>query len=313
MERLHVATMEIGQHGRDVLKLQELLLHPLMQKKPKEQKTLKAALLWFDINIFYYDIAGKQPKLLETARLKVKHVEGNVRYTKIYPENVLAAYTQLADSEIQADNYSQGLEVVERVLTFLRSPSLTVSESLREYNRNHALYVKMRALRYLYRFDEALALSKTGCGSKSPGASMSIRFFHTFEYALNLLHTGRSFVAFNTLNELIQMNSDVGTDVQSMLRPLQILAQLELGNYQLIPYLIKSAKAWNKRAKISFAKYFDPFFSLTGAIAKARGNAEQKQAWRNFHEAVDAGDLSFLEEIHLKRWMEGKKEKSKTA
>ena len=98
---------------------------------------------------------------------------------------------------------------------------------------------------------------------------------------------------------------DVAADTQIFIRPMQILAHLDLGNYQLVPYLVKSAKSWMKRGKLSDPEV-DLFFSLTYAIAKAP-ESKRKGAWVKLKEAAATQKMERInKEIHLSRWMEQK-------
>ena len=77
-----------------------------------------------------------------------------------------------------------------------------------------------------------------------------------------------------------------------------------MGNNTVVPYLIKSAKAWMKRMKKS-KPGFDEFFSYTYALAKAQRTEVPKILAEFLAEAETTNLFSFLyHNFDLHFWIE---------
>jgi tetratricopeptide (TPR) repeat protein len=281
-----------------------LMQHPLLKGKVEKLKSLRAQIIWFNIrHLNLFSNASQPAELREVAIAEVNHYKKHPQIKIINPVAYYGSFIRVAEAESATGNHVAALQSFEKVKSILKPtsqlPKLRV-ESFTAY-LNIAIVTE---LRYLKRYKEALAMLEKTAPIIRQRPSMEIHQ-HFFDYALVLFHLQRSKEAIDKIEELLQIKEDVANDIQRYIRPLLILAQLDIGNAQLIPYLIKSAKAWMKRGK-STLEGADLFFSLTYAIAKAP-ETQRRQRWLKLKEATDQGRLeNFNREFLLKEWVDRK-------
>jgi hypothetical protein len=87
---------------------------------------------------------------------------------------------------------------------------------------------------------------------------------------------------------------------------MMIMVHFDSENYSLIPYVIKSTKAWLKRKKIKNPA-LDVFFHHAYAIAKAPGY-KRRDGWLRLLEAVEAKEMESFDVYvrNLKSWINTK-------
>ncbi len=283
----------------------KLFQHPLLKKKPAELKTVRAFIIWFNIKareqiIFNGDIH----KWIKVVEESVRYGEKQPGMYEITPLGFLYMYTDLISAEAQAGNYNKALSTADIFLQKLQKLPKTISKPEIDSLKLFTSYLKVYTLRNQLKFKEAVVLAEKIYGQRHL-RSVYDQFSFTMEYALALFHTGQTNLAMEKLNELLRMNTDVRSDYQLLARLLQIMAQLDLGNYALVPYLVKSTLAWMKRRKMLMSDA-EIFFSLTIAIAKAPETL-RRQRWLKLQQTVKSGAIAGVEkEVNLKNWLERK-------
>ena len=90
----------------------------------------------------------------------------------------------------------------------------------------------------------------------------------TFYHAAALFRQKKYNEAINGLEHLLTIKEDVAIDVKMLVRPLLIMLHMDMNNYPLVPYIIKSAKLWMKRANID-TEEVELFYSYAYSIAMA--------------------------------------------
>jgi hypothetical protein len=201
------------------------------------------------------------------------------------------------------ENYEGAIKVTDRLLKLLDEPISSAPKGELERAALFTLYLKAHALRNLKRYTEACAIAKLIYEQRNLRPVYDQLSF-TFEYIIDLLHCNKASVAIDLINELLQINTEARSDYQQTLRVLIIMAQLDLGNFNLVPYLIKSAKIWLKRNKKESKEYL-LFFSLAGNIAKAGNSKLRSKAYGDLLQATKAKKLAELDnELDFKGWIE---------
>ncbi|MDB5282044.1 MAG: hypothetical protein JWO06_1119 [Bacteroidota bacterium] len=283
----------------------KILQHPLLKMKPDKLLSLRAQIAWFETMIKCL-IGGEfdYTKALEIGRLQWAHYDKHPTVKKVNPLVWILSYSYLANTELGAGNGLNALKVLEKMENLLSDPTMPLSKATLTALKAHVFVLRTEILFNLQRFKDVVsevAKANAYIEQRPVYERIIVLFYHT----LALLHLKQSESAVNSLEELLQLNTEQRLDIQTFLRPVQILAQLDMGNYQLVPYLVKSARAWMKRKKISSPEV-ELFLSFTYAIARAP-EPRRREHWLKIQKALDAGEMKLLDkELNLKVWLESK-------
>ncbi len=278
--------------------LEKRIKETVMQQKPEKLQSLVAQEAWFDIMINYYSIKKKSAEVLEVARLQWRIFDKHASIRKVAPFIWVKSYTYLIQMEAEVGKAQKAYEVMHQLEKILFDSSKTVlSPGTTRWVKEHLHFLHILTLFKLRRYNEVI---KEAESDAAPVLNRPVyeQFIVLFYYSLALLHAKEPAKAIIKLNELLQLNAVEREDLQPYIRPAIILCQLLLGNFQVVPYLIKSSKAWMKREKKTFAE-LDLFFSIAYSIAKAPA-FQKTQRWASLQKAIDANKLPGLsKELHL--------------
>ncbi|MFM2305739.1 MAG: hypothetical protein RLZZ367_408 [Bacteroidota bacterium] len=286
--------------------VQQLLKHPLMQKSPSDFSCTRSASYWFNNYQQAYYLLGEQDKLVETTRNMVDYYQKHPRYIDIDAASVILSQITLSQVEIIGKNYDAALKLLQGLMSYINNPPKYLSPISYSEVRFFILHTHAHLLLVTGKYKEAYQVNLEIYQTMSD-RKLHERYNIVHNIALTLLHLGKTQEAYEKLEELLQMGDDIRSDLQMSVRPAIILAQLDMKNYQVVPYLIKSAKAWLKRKKISNKELSD-FFHYTYAIAKA-APLQRHEAWDRFLEALKNGEMKNLNEslYTLEEWLISKK------
>ena len=283
--------------------LEAILRHPLLKKKPEALQSIKAGSCWFNVYQMVYDGLGDNDKLLAISQQMVAFYQANTRLLDIDARAYILAYISLAQVECFAGNYKKALNSLNLMQPILHTPPQYLSaeniEKINFYIRHTRAHVTLA----LHQYVESAELGKELYRVKDTLSPVE-KYTSLHEYALALLHVGQNKDAYDKLEELLLMGDNLRADLHLYVRPLIILTQLALNNFSVVPYRIKSTKAWMKRQKIK-NEGLDIFFHHAYAIAKAKDKAERLGAWGNLNTSVQQGKVDALN-LHmrsLKNWL----------
>lgn len=283
----------------------KLLNHPLMKKKPDDYLSARYVSYWYNNYQQAYYLLGKQDKLIETTRQMVDYYQQHPRYIDIDATSVILSQITLSQVEIVARNYDAAFKLLHGLLHYLTKPPKYLSPISYSQVRFYILHTHAHLLLVTGNYKESYQVGMD-IYITMQNRSLAERYNIVHNISLALLHMGKPVEAYEKLEELLQMGDDVRSDLQMSVRPAIILAQLDMGNYQIVPYLIKSAKAWLKRKNVSDIELSD-FFHYTYAIANA-APLQRSEAWGRFSEAVKSGAMKNLNEslYTLDNWLTSK-------
>lgn len=274
--------------------VEALYNHPFIHKDVNELKSVRAAILWFSMQLRYYTIKADAIGELKLAQKSVQYYEAHPEVIDISPLAWLYNYNNLATAYAVTENYEAALEVVDTLLKILQKPPKNAPKPELESLEVFALYLKVHMLRNLHRHAEALALAEK-VYTKRQLRTVYDQFSITLELALLYLLNAKYDAGVEKLNELLQMNTDIRKDYQQLLRPLLVIAQLYNKQYELVPYTIKSAQTWLRKEKVNNPEY-SLFFKLTGNIAKPPHMNKSKD-WEKLRQAVAANEMKTFDRI----------------
>lgn len=276
--------------------------HPLLKMKPKDITSKRALVGWFNI-MHYYQMATERSseEIVLLARKCVTMQEEDTSLRKISGPQYLYSYQALAVAEGEAGNYEKGWQATEKLLQLIPTYTKILKPASISTMLENADVIRVRLSFFMGEYHKTLAIAKK-VEEENDLQTENTLFALAFDKAKALLHTGKTTGAVTVLDELLQMNPDLRTNLRPYLRPLMILAQLQMGNYQLVLYLIKSSRAWMKRHHVSDAE-IELFLSHAYAIAKAP-IAQRKELWQKLKTNAAKNSMHKLNtEIHLSRWL----------
>lgn len=293
-------------------KVRELLNHPLMLKTPADFLCTRSASYWFNNYQQAYYLLGEQDKLVEITRQMVAYYQKHPRYIDIDASSVILSLITLSQVEIISKNYDAAFKLLHNLLPYLSNPPKYLSPINFSRVRFFILHTQMHLQLVTGKYSEAY---KTGAElyKTMDDRSLAERYNVVHNVALTLLHMGKTREAYEKLEELLQMGDDIRADLQMSVRPAIILAQLDMGNYEVVPYIIKSAKAWLKRKNIN-DKELNAFFHYTYAIAKSQP-LQRNKAWSNFLQATENNEMATLNEslYTLENWLKARKNRKRNS
>jgi hypothetical protein len=301
-ESMRLERNRLHQHDTE---LKKLLRHPLLAGKPEKLLSLRAKAVWYrTVWRVYNELMPGSKDLLGIARAQKQFYERNPSLKVFYSMAYLNSFAMLADAEIAIENYGPALEIysnMERLIDNEMQVSRRRAVSVKSY-----IYIsRMVIFSKLGQFEKVLPEEK----KLQPLIGQRTVYEQTdaaLTLAIAQVHLQRSDLAIDKLNEMMELDIPGKPPHLKTLRPLQMMAQIDLGNYQLIPYLIKSAKSWLKRNKYVEPEY-DIFFSLMAAVANPSKNTTSRKAYARLMQAVSEGKLKGLNRaVYLDKWVQGK-------
>jgi hypothetical protein len=292
---LHRVAFMVSQAERKrsmTAELDAIIRRNVLPQNPDKLQSLVAREAWFDIMINYYSIKKDSARGLEVARLQFRIFDKHKSVRKIAPFIWVKSYYYLIQMEAEAGKAQRAMEVfrqMEKILDNNSKPALSPGTTMleREYMRS----LKLLILFKLKQFKEVIKEAEAGTASVQH-RPLYEQFAALFYTGIALLHEKQPDRAVVKLNELLQLNAIEREDLQLYIRPAIILCQLLLGNFQVVPYLIKSSKAWMKRQKVVLPE-IDLFFSMAYGISKAPA-LEKAHGWIKLREAVEANKFPGL-------------------
>lgn len=292
-------TMAVGKKNR----FDEILKHPLLRKKPSNLKSMSAQICWFAIVTYSQKVNGNPLLELKNARAELEHYKNNKNIFNINLTAYLSCYTRVADAECNTGSYQKSLETLAELKTLLKPSDLLKKPRIDAFT----FYINLataRNYRLMQRFDEALAVLDKLTGDTENRAKEYL-FEIKLGYAIIYFQTGSLPRANETVDDLLRWKEQECSNDLIYLRPLLMAIQLEMGNYSLIPYLIKSAKAWMKRMQHTTAGY-DLFFKHAAAIARA-AVSDRSEAWKQMKQANAKGLYGAMgAELQFGLWLQSK-------
>ncbi|MFN8286939.1 MAG: hypothetical protein U0V74_09320 [Chitinophagales bacterium] len=285
-----------------------LVKHAILSQAPEKLKSLRAKIAWFDIMYRFYLTHNDLNKVVEVVRSEYECYKA---YPIVKRSNVTAYFTnftRLALTEHQLGNGERALELAEELKQFLADPANLIPKARREsftaYSENFRMYVLLRLGRTEQVIKESPVIIEA-MKSRTPAE----QFAHKYNYALALSLSKNYNKAVDVLNELMGVDPEVRTDIHQLTRILLVMVHIDLGNLTMVPYLVKSAKAWMKRNKYS-SKDIDELFKYLLSAARLTGRARQ-QHYQSMLSLYEEGKFSSLSDmLLLPKWLQQRVQKT---
>ena len=282
--------------------LKDVAEHPLFKADPATFKSWHSRHCWNEMCQFYYTYVERNPaKALEHAQNLAKMFSKAPHFRSILPTGYFNAYANICVRQYNMGNYREALTAVNQLLERSSQKVPSVSPELMDRFHRFGLTTKMTLLSLLHQFNEACVFGEQVLkvlDTIKHGEQITF----LFDYALSLFHTGDYDGCLKNLNRLIDMKTKERVDVQLYARLLFVMLQLQLKNYQLIPYQVKSIKAWKKRMKID-AEHCDELLGWFDKLGKAGMQQQWNTGFAKFKEHLQEGHIKELNtELALSKW-----------
>ncbi len=300
--RTQVIRFEQSRNGSDTFAQHN---HQLFRTDPGKLLSVKTQIQWFGVMNRYYLMVEKDlNKVLQIARQAVAFYESNTELKDANPYQYYIALISVVTSEGQAGNYENEIEAADRCLQIFKTADRTISRHDLADMVSFCNYAKAWAILQLHRYNEAVQLLEERYNTADVQSGY-VKYSLSYDYACALFHTGQLKKSLELINELITISPEHRIDMQIMLRALMLMVQCELGNYELIPYQVKAAKAWMKRREL-VSQELEAFFSMIYPMAKADKD-KRTVVYKKILAAVENKQLPEMElMLHLKSWVASK-------
>jgi hypothetical protein len=274
---------------------EKILTHPLLKANANKLKSLRAKSLWYQVYWHYYSSLVDENASL---KLSIKERQLYLKHPEIKIINPLAYITNVYHIAIVEQDKEKRQHAIESLQTELNNPEIKISAQLHDSMLWTCNLISVWNLRSLYKFKQALPIIEKVYGLIA-GRTDYDRFTATFEYALILLHNGKYETAADKVDELMRVKSDIRFDMQPFVRVMHVMAQLSLGNYGIMPHVVKSVRGWMKKNE-SEHEELNILLKQAGLISKA---ANKKAAWKTFSQKTEEGNLPTITKLlQLDAW-----------
>ena len=277
---------KIHSEANKILEYEALLNHKLLANGVDALSSLRSKLIYYEIWINYYIGSHKRSMAAKLQRQEQELYRNHIVLKILSPIGYVQNTLIMSSNETSAGNHQLACEMLDALEYELDKGDLDLTLQQVQSLKLNAVSFKLWPLRHLGRYSDAVKEARS-IYDKVQGRSDTDRFVMMFEYALSLLLSGNATQALTIVDELLRIKSTVRTDMQPYLRIISLMVQMSLGNYAVIPYQVKSTKAWFKKQNISNNE-FDLFFKHILGIAQS---ADRRAAWRGLNSDILDGKL----------------------
>lgn len=285
--------------GDRYAELKGMLQHPMLKKKAEGLKSIQARAHWYDIHKRTYAQLNDIHNLRKTEDAFREFLMRNPAMRDIHASGYISMRINSAVQDCMHANYDRALSMLVQLEADLRTPLRYLDQNSTLRAQYHMAHLRCYIARKTGKYEEACLWGERTYRTAQEMPPQE-RFDVLWEWAIPLVHAGRSQEGYEKLDELVSTKG-IRADLQPYIRPLMILAQIDMGHYDVAVYLIKSSKLWLKRKKITSVE-MELFFSHAYAIANAPA-LSRKDALLKLRQSIQAGKLQDLDaQIDLGYW-----------
>jgi hypothetical protein len=231
---------------KDLSSVADISKDKLFKKKTAELKSWHARMCQNEIGIFYYQYIQADPKkALDHALVCFQLFQQAPHFIETIPSAYFGVFQKLCVRYYGIGKFKEALHYADMMIEETEKGMPNIPPPvLKEFNES-GKGTKMTLLSLLHRFEEAAALAAQNYYLKnelSPGESLTF----LLDYALSLFHTADYDECHKQLTLIMDKNTTERMDMQLNARLISIMLQLQLKNYSLITYQVKSVRAWKR-------------------------------------------------------------------
>lgn len=282
--------------------LKDIAQHPLFKKDTGKLLSWHARHCQNELGVFYYQyVEPNGERTLQHALNQLELFKQAPHFIIIVPTAYYGLFSKLCIRQYGLGNYREALSWANKLIEETQKVRDNVPALTTERYNMFGKTTKMTLLSLLHQFNEARTFGQQAYSvieHIKPGERLTF----LFDYAISLFYTGDYDACHTELNKLIDEKTTERLDVQLYARLLFIQLQIQIKNYSLVPYQVKSARAWKKRVKtdIPGANYLLGWLDKLG---KAGQQDNLELAFAAFKEALQQAPLAGLDkELALGKW-----------
>lgn len=281
--------------------LKDMLKHPMLKKKAEGLKSIQAKAHWYDIHKRTYAQINDLQNLQKTEDGFREFLTLNPAMRDVHASGYISMRINSAVQDCMQANYDRALSMLVQLELDMRTPLRYLDQSSTLRAQYHMSHLRCYIARKTGNYEEACLWGERTYRTEYEMPAQE-RFDVLWEWAIPLIHSGRSKEGYEKLDELVA-TKDIRIDLQPYIRPLMVLAQIDMRHYDVAVYQIKASKLWAKRKKIISAE-LDLFFSHAYAIANAPA-LSRKDALVRLRQSIHDGKLRDLDaQIDLGYWVD---------
>lgn len=282
--------------------LKDIATNPLFNTNPKKFRSWHALHCWNEIGMFYYQYIDPNPQqALVHAQNQVKQFQQHPQFRSILPSGYYNVHANICVRQYGLGNYREALNAVNQLIEKSQHPIPEVSPVLTKRFNHFGKITKMTLLCLLHQFSEAKnwgqQIQKIADEVK-PGERLTF----LLDYAVALFHSGDFDTCLDNLNKLMDSKTRERIDIQLYGRLLFVMVHLQMKNYSLAHYQVKSIRAWKKRVKTD-ATGCNELLAWFDKLAKAGEQLQWATAFEAFKKELEEPPLNELnKELAIARW-----------
>jgi len=239
---------------RDAAELEELIAHPLLSA-PEKALSFKAQLDYYQIHAIYQFLKGRTDLAYEYNRSFLNLMEENVGRIKEFPKRYMASLNNYLIDSLRLNKLQ---EFEEGLLKFRQLPTIPAFDRIENlevdiFRLSYILELNMLVDRGDFvRANDLLPEVKRGIETYADRIVKHNRITLFYLAAYISFGAEQYSQAAWWVNQIINDTSeDMVEDIYAFARVLQLFIHYEMGNYDLIEYLMKSAQRYlNKRDRL---------------------------------------------------------------
>lgn len=274
----------------DLKRFNQIIKHPLMQSE-SSAITFLSKTFYFNTKGLYY-LTNKDFKNLHVFCVKlVDHLESNPYLFK--EDNFVSALYNLLLVQIELKKFDEALKTIAK-LRSIKSESITMQARIfvTSYDTELNLYLRTGE------FDSGLKLvDSIENGLKTYKDKINKESEILFDYNIGYLYFGKNDLdnSLKWINKIIN-NKDltVRDDIQCFARILNIIIHYELGNYDLIEYIIKSTRRYLS-SKNTLNRFELTVLSHIRKLINTKTDKEKKLIYDEWKHELESISGDFLE------------------
>ncbi|MBX7043995.1 MAG: hypothetical protein K1X85_13950 [Ignavibacteria bacterium] len=274
----------------DLKRFNQIIKHPLMQDESSALTFLSKTFYYNTKGLYYLTNKDFQNLYLYCGKL-VKHIESNEYLFK--EDNYVSALYNLLLVQIELRKFGEAFKTITK-LRGIESGSVTMRARIfvTSYDTELNLYLRTgefeKGLKLVDAIEEGLKTYKEKINKESEVL---------FDYNVAYLYFGKSDLdnSLKWINRIINNKElTIREDIQCFARILNIIVHYELGNYDLIEYIVKSTRRYLS-SKNTLNKFELAVLSHIKKLINTKTDKEKSGIYEDWKHELESMSADFLE------------------
>lgn len=296
----------------------DFIKHPLLTSADKAL-SLEALNTFYNAWVRYYSDTIQLEKAFDAAIASAKAYESNETAVRYNRQAYFVTLANVMNRAIQLEKFDMAHEMLAKIESLRNTKGARTNDQVESDLLNVCVVYPMAINNLQKQYAKALEVygqyKETVNSGKYVFDEIFWRFYH-LQIARAYFYTGNFAQALDYINKILNnIESKNRFDLVLCAHLLHIMIHYEIGNYQLLPYLIKSTKRF--AASNNFKQGMLPhFFSMFSKLATLQPTAEKNATYEKYNALFNANNLSgddaaIIGSIDIDFWVKQKVEPSK--